>query len=298
MLATGGGSSVFPADVGDALKDALKEAAGKQSQQGGQLRVAVESGRLTQPLGAQAIDDSRQATTALRTRLQALMQAVRIMRNHSGYAGLLDTRKLHTLAVGNAKVFLRRGERMGVNTAVHILLDASGSMNGAAMTLASQACFAVASALHGIKCVSIGVTAFPGEKVPDTPEHRGHWNTVTPLLRHHEKQHTVFAVNAHGGTLMDAALWWALQQMTPLPEPRKIVLLITDGSPDSTDLALKAIEAVESFGIEVYGIGIADASIRNLLPPKDCRVINGIHELAPSMFEILQKALLHGTVTQ
>ena len=39
---------------------------------------------------------------------------------------------------------------MGVNTAVHILLDASSSMQGKVMDLASQACFAVATALHGL----------------------------------------------------------------------------------------------------------------------------------------------------
>lgn len=79
------------------------------------------------------------------------MQSTRSFRNHSGYVGTLDTRKLHTLAAGNTKIFLRQGEKTGVNTAVHILLDASGSMNGNPMALGSKACFAVVSALNSIK---------------------------------------------------------------------------------------------------------------------------------------------------
>lgn len=289
LLAAGAGED--SGDISDKLKKALSNACGRQ---GDRLRVAVPTHKQTQPFDQGELDSSRQATTALRTRLQAMMQSTRIVRNHSGYAGALNTRKLHTLAIGNAKVFLRRGELAGVNTAVHILLDASGSMNGAAMTLASQACFAVASALHGIRGISIGVTAFPGEKVHDTREHQGHWSTVAPILRHNQKLHTAFSMSAGGGTPMDAALWWALQQMYPLPEPRKLILLITDGSPDNKDLALEAIAMVKSFRFEVYGIGIADASIQALLPGRDSRVINNITELAPSMFDILQSALIIG----
>lgn len=273
------------------MKKALADAC---NQRGDHLRVAVPTRRQTQHFEQAELNQSRQATTALRTRLQALMQSTRTIRNHNGYTGTLNTRKLHTLASGNMKLFLRRGEKIGINTAVHVLLDASGSMNGAAMTLASQACFAVASALQGIKGISIGVTAFPGDRIHDTRERQGHWNTVAPILQHGQKLHHAFCMSANGGTPMDAALWWTLQQMHPLPEPRKLILLITDGAPDNTDLALEAIAAVKSFGLEVYGIGIADAHIQTLLPGRESRVISNITELAPSMFEMLQGALIAG----
>lgn len=295
ILSAGADSGMFPGDIGEIVKKTLTDICGHG--QRNCLHVAVPTGKQTQPFDQDDLDQSRKVTTALRTRLQALMQSTRSVRNHNGYAGTLDTRKLHTLATGSTKVFLRRGERIGVNTAVHILLDASGSMRGAAMTLASQACFAVASALHGVKGISIGVTAFPGEMIHDTPEHQGHWNTVAPILRHNERLHSAFALSASGGTPMDAALWWALQQMYPLPEPRKMILLITDGSPDNNDSTLEAIAAVKSFRFEVYGIGISDASIQYLLPGKDSKVINNITELAPSMFEILQNALIAGHPT-
>jgi hypothetical protein len=121
----------------------------------------------------------------------------------------IPLRFLHSLVLGNAKVFLRRGERIGVNTAVHIVLDSSGSMCGTKMDLANPSCFAVASALHGIKGVSLGVTAFPGENIRNAG-YPGQQNeqTVAPVLRHNQKIHTEFKVYAGDGTPMDAALWW------------------------------------------------------------------------------------------
>ena len=276
MLTSGAGKD-YTADIGEKLKDALADASQQQVQR---LRVATATNKHTYAFPQNELTDSRQATTALRTRLQALMQSTRTVRNHDGYSGMLNTHKLHTLAAGNAKIFLRRGERIGVNTAAHILLDASGSMSGTSMTLASQACFAVATALCGIKGISVGVTAFPGSRVPDYPGQPGHWNTVAPILGHKEKMHTAFGMTANGNTPMDSALWWVLQQMYPMPEPRKLILLITDGAPDSKPLALEAIAEVRRFHFEVYGIGIADASIQSLLPGKDSKVIGGIAELA------------------
>lgn len=91
---------------------------------------------------------------------------------------------------------------------------------------------------------------------------------------------------------MDAALLWTLQQRYPLPENRKIILIITDGSPNNFESAEQAITMVKQCGIEIYGIGISDVSIAKLLPGKESIIINSIPELAPTMFGLLQNALL------
>lgn len=289
ILSAGANGGVFPGDIGDKLKEAITDAC---SQPGERLQVAVITRKLTAPLAQTELDNSRQSTTALRTRLQALMQSTRSVRNHSGYVGALNIHKLHSLAAGNAKVFLRKGERVGVNTAVHILIDSSGSMNGRDMQLASQACFAVASALQGIKGISVGVTTFPERGVYEGTQCE-HWETVTPILRHGEKMHTRFAMSGAGNTPLDSALWWTMQQLHPMPEPRKMILIITDGQPDNSQLAKSAISEAVKLGQEVYGIGIANASILSLLP-NTSSVINSISELAPSMFGVLQRALIAG----
>ena len=290
LVSTDANSDLFPSGMGEQLQQMLSNL-GKSGEE--RVQIAVATPRTTQPLSADELNDSRQATTALRTRLQALMQSIRSVRNHSAYTGALNIRKLHSLATGNAKVFLRKGEKAGVNTAVHILLDASGSMNGKPIALATKACFAVASALQAIPGVSVGVTAFPGSPVPDSPEQQGHWQTVAPVLLHGQKLHTRFTMKTGGSTPMDAALWWVLQQLHSMTEPRKIVVLISDGEPDDLKLTQTAIRAIKDLGMEVYGIGIHTISIQTLLPGKGSRVINDIAELAPSMFAILHDALIH-----
>lgn len=290
ILSADADGGMFPGDIGDKLKEAITDACG---QQGEHIQVAVVTRKPTGQLAQDDLDNSRQSTTALRTRLQALMQSTRSVRNHSGYVGALNIRKLHSLATGNAKVFLRKGERVGVNTAVHILIDSSGSMNCKEMQLASQACFAVASALQGIKGISVGVTTFPGERGVYEGSQQAHWQTVTPILRHHEKMHTRFAMSGAGNTPLDSALWWTMQQLHPMPESRKMILIITDGQPDNSQLAQTAITEARKLGLEVYGIGIANASILSLLPDTSS-VINSIAELAPSMFGMLQRALIAG----
>ena len=289
LVSTDANSDLFPSGVGEQLQQMLSNL-GKNG--GERVQIAVATPQTTQPLSPDELNDSRQATTALRTRLQALMQSIRSVRNHSAYTGALNIRRLHSLATGNAKVFLRKGEKAGVNTAVHILLDASGSMNGKPIALADKACFAVASALQAIPGVSVGVTAFPGNPVPDSPEQQGHWQTVAPVLLHGQKLHTRFTMKTGGSTPMDAALWWVLQQLHSMTELRKIVVLISDGEPDDLKLTQTAIRAVKDAGMEVYGIGIHTISIQTLLPGKGSRVINDIAELAPSMFAILHDALI------
>ena len=285
------GSGEYPVTMGERLEHILSS---QVSSQQDPLCVAVPVAKQCSSFSTEEIKHCRQATTALRTRLQAFLQSTKSIRNRSAYTGKLNSHKVHTLATGNTKVFLRYDARQQLNTAVHILLDSSGSMIGKAMELANQACFSVASALQGIKGIQLGVTSFPGGKLAGENAYpEGTWNTVTPLLHHNQSMHTDFNMTAAGDTPMDAALLWVLQQLYPLPEKRKMILLITDGSPNDFSTAEKAIAMVKQQGIEIYGVGIADASIAYLLPGNESIVIQSMGDLAPAMFSMLQKALIN-----
>jgi nitric oxide reductase activation protein len=245
----------------------------------------------------QAQDEARRATTALRVRLSGLLQSRREVRNRNGYAGKLNSMYLHKLSVGETKVFLKHGERSGLNTAAHILLDASASMTGG-IELAAKSCFAVASALRSLPGVNVGVTAFPGQSLEGDKLHAidgRMWDSVSPLLRHGEKMHSRFLFKADGNTPLDAALWWVLRQMQPLPEKRKLILLITDGIPDSIEAAQFVIKTALNLGYELYGIGILNKSLVKLLPEGTSETISNLAELAPAMFGVLQKALLRSS---
>ena len=230
------------------------------------------------------IEQAQSATKVLATRLSGLLQTQTLSRPHTGRRGSVDGNRLHRLAVSNPRVFKKAVEEHRIDTAVHILLDCSSSME-ACMSLANAACYSVASSLQRIRDVNIGVTAFPGE-----------WDennlfSVSPILKHGQRMHKRFAAKAYGGTPMGEALWWTCQQMITLKENRKIILILTDGYPDSFRSTEAALETARDMGFEIIGIGIGEygAFICNLI--ENSRVINDIQELAPAMFSVLQQAL-------
>lgn len=251
---------------------------------GDALTVAVEGTRQATPLPANLKLQALQASIALRTRLQGFLQAQTQRRCSIGRRGTLHANSLHRLQVGNARVFQKESVQRGLNTAVHVLLDVSGSMAGSPINLANRACFAVATALSHIRGVNPAVTAFPATTVT---------NSVFPIMRHGQKVPDNFDINASGGTPLAAALWWVMQTMLFLREQRKIILIITDGVPDSTHAATHVVSVAQRLGFEVYGLGIRDDHIGQLLP-QTSRVINDLPELAPVMFDMLQDVLLEG----
>ena len=250
------------------------------------VRMAVEGQLEIHPLPENQRQESIAASRALRTRLQALMQARTLRRTAPGRYGRLDGRLLHRLSVQNPRVFLRREEVSGINTAVHILLDISGSMYRK-IHLATSACYAVASALSGIPGINVGGTAFPATTPDDIPG-------VCPLVRHGQRVGLGFDVPASGSTPLAEALWWIARTMLSLKENRKILLLITDGQPDNSQKALEALQMLQNLGIEVMGIAIQSPELATLLPIH--AKIDNMSELTGAMFGILNSSIIDNKV--
>lgn len=272
----------LPQALGDILSGALTRCQAESAYE--TVTVAVEGFRPSEALPEAQKQQALKASIALRTRLQGLLQAQTQKRCSIGRRGALHPGSLHRLQTGNPRIFRREAEQAGLNTAVHILLDVSGSMSGIPIVLAKQACFAVAKALENIKGVNPAVTSFPA---------MASTSSVFPIMRHGQKVPDCFDINASGGTPLAAALWWVMQTMLFLKEQRKIILIITDGVPDSTHAAIHAVTVAQKLGYEVYGLGIRDEHIAHLLP-QTSRVINDLSDLAPVMFDMLQNALLKG----
>lgn len=272
----------LPQNIGEIMASELTNCSTEST--GDALTVAVEGTRQAAPLSAELKQQALQASIALRTRLQGFLQAQTQKRCSIGHRGKLHTSSLYRLQVGNTRVFQKESEHQGLNTAVHILLDVSGSMAGAPINLANRACFAVAKALGHIRGVNPAVTAFPATAGT---------NSVFPIMRHGQAVPDMFDLRASGGTPLAGAVWWVLQTMLPLKERRKMILVITDGMPDNPLAANNAIGVAQKLGFEVYGLGIRDEHIAHLLPHTS-KVVNDLPDLVPAMFAMLQAALLKG----
>jgi hypothetical protein len=152
--------------------------------------------------------------------------------------------------------------------------------------LASQACYALTSALAVINGVNLAVTAFPSDCSGDTG------STVFPLLRHGQRLTDRFDLGVDGMTPLAESLWWVTRELIKQKEQRKIILIVSDGLPDDPQTASKTLAAIRELGIEVAGIAIDSWHLANLINAQEN--ITDINELAPAMFRILQSLLVKG----
>lgn len=220
-------------------------------------------------------------SNALGARLARLFQARFLKRKIPSRAGRLNFGKLASVAVGNPRIFTREALPGSQGAAIHILLDASNSMGGAPIKLARQACYAAAKALASLRGVNVGVTVFPA----------GRKGGALPLLGHGQRLSNRFLVEANGGTPLATALWQVWREIQPLPEKRKIVLIISDGMADNLPVVKSTIAAMGKMGVEVYGIEILVNGLKEILPGKSA-LIKKLSELDPALHGLLQDALL------
>jgi cobaltochelatase CobT len=166
--------------------------------------------------------------------------------------GLLDPARLARLVANPAqdRVFQVEEESRFKATAVTLLLDNSGSMRGRPITLAAITADILARALEqcGIKTEVLGYTtatwdgglAAQAWKEQGAPTAPGRLN----ILRHivykamdvpWRRARQDLGVMLKDGLLKEnidgEALWWAHQRLAARPEPRRLLIVISDGAP-------------------------------------------------------------------
>ena len=167
-------SDELPRGFGEALAERIELNRPKDRQK--QLRVAVTGQKRLAELPPEQVSRIERQTAGLGFRLQGLMQSLFPSAPYPSTRGRLNTAKLFRIKTGNPKVFIQKTEAVAINTSLHILLDASASMYGKRMELATASCHAIASPCSGIRGLNITITAFNGN-------HRGDAYSVYPLLK-------------------------------------------------------------------------------------------------------------------
>ena len=270
----------MPTSMGKQLSDMISGQCSPQQHKG--MSVAVTGKLLTAELPDALIMEAQAISRALRTKLQGLLQSQILRRSSPSRHGKLCGHGLYRIAVHDPRLFMKTESVTGIDTAVHILLDISGSM-ASCIELVGAGCYSVALALAAIPGISVGVSAFPADYKEDVAA------TVYPLLRHGKRITNSFAAEAHGSTPMTEALWWVLGMLSTRPEHRKVVLVVTDGYPDDPETAKETIAVALRIGMDVLGIGIDAPAIISMIPGSEN--ITDIRELAPAMFRLLQQIM-------
>ena len=163
-------------------------------------------------------------------------------------AGSLDTRRIAASA-WTERVFARRIEEAGIEAAVVVLLDMSGSMGDERAPVAIPAAMALMETVEAAQASVMG--AVFGDEVAPFKRWTETVRRVTPQARR---------LMLAGGTNDYYAIRWAHDQLLRHPAPRKVVLVLTDGVGDGYK-ARAQIASGSRLGIQTVGIGIqADVS--------------------------------------
>jgi len=231
-------------------------------------------------------------TSKIRTQLLGLIQSKqRIAYCYRRKGKKVVLRKLHNVLTGNTKIFSSSKEKVRPNTAIHILVDMSGSMrkknpysetNKEYQEIAKESALAIALALEEIQGVNPAVTFFSG-KINPVYSIVSHGSSV-------KKNVGRFSFCAKGSTPMSEGIWYAAYELTKTKEKRKMIMVITDGVPNNTDSCEEVIKLCEDSAIEFIGVGIETNSVKHFF--KNNMVINDVCSLQKNLFKMIEDNLM------
>ncbi|KGH30895.1 VWA domain-containing protein [Comamonas testosteroni] len=241
--------------------------------------------------GLELMNRVRPATSKIRNQLFGLVQAsLRCAKQSTRSGKRLDINRLHRVVSGDTRVFAKPQEKRKPNTAVHILGDKSGSMtrptrSDSSRSLADvtdEACIALALALDAIAHVNPAVTFFSNSS--ESP--------VVCAVKHGQSVQANtgrFPVEPSGGTPMAEAIWYAAYELSKTREDRKMLIVLTDGEPNSSKATKEVIDLCERSGIDVIGIGIQTNAPATLFSRSIC--IDAVEDLQKTLFKLMEKSL-------
>lgn len=169
-------------------------------------------------------------------------------------SGDLDFGRVVGMTRGEPDVYRERTDRIAVNTAVSLLLDNSGSMSGHPLRMCQETSVVLDMAIQGTR-TNIEITGFTG-------------SAENPVLYRYrafgQKGQAASASLGNmdsvglGGTPVSTPLLEAWRRMSQQKEPKRIMIVVSDGGADYNDVA--AARAAHDFiiaqGCRVIGIAI------------------------------------------
>ena len=98
-----------------------------------------------------------------------------------------------------------------------------------------------------------------------------------------------FSLTATGSTPMTEAIWFGAASLLRCREPRKVLLVMTDGQPNESLSTLELLQRCRDSGIETVGVGLG-LDVSHLFPI--AITINDLSELRAQLFELSKAVLL------
>jgi len=213
--------------------------------------------------------------------------------------GKLHNGSLHRLVSGDSKlserVFRQRVVSDTTDTAVCLLVDCSGSMAGSKFDMACAGAGSLAEALKPIN-IAYSIYGFTNTVVNEEPiiwlfTEYGERVTQPELVKRFNTVSGGLWQNSDGD-----AVAYATARLAQRKEKRKVLLVLSDGSPCGRDHAgdieaytLQTVQHAEKMGIDVYGIGIRDSNVTRFY--KKNVVVEDLAALSPTILSIIDRSI-------
>lgn len=205
-------------------------------------------------LGAERLKKARAESVKARRALTGIVEAKTRCGAYTANSGRrLQAAGLSRLAAGSTHVFERREVALGVDTAVAILLDLSGSV-GYGEDAAIRASLALKVALESIPKVSSCLTVFPAQTSVRLESFEPCMQVVPFGVRSERCVEDIGALFSNGGTPLAPTLLKTAVELSGRKEAKKVVIVITDGEID--DEASAVLKRFDKSDIILAGIGI------------------------------------------
>lgn len=152
-------------------------------------------------------------------------------------------------------------ERRAARLNVAMCIDCSGSMSGAPITEAKRSCVEFVEILGKLPGVSLGLISFASGARIEAPVSDG-TDRVCQAAE---------ALTLYGGTEMDAGIDEAGRALMDADEGRRVIVLLTDGSPNDPESARASAARGAEQGIDLLpiGVGAADMTFLNSIGTTD-----------------------------
>lgn len=220
--------------------------------------------------------------------------------------GRLHGPSLYRLSVDDDRVFRKLEVKRAVNSCVQIVIDMSGSMRGQKIKTACAAAYTLADALARIN-VKTMITGFTTSSLamPGKSEFNRSEALFLPIIKGWEtpisSKQTICNLGALAGTMILAenidgeSILALLQHFSGRQEDRKIMIVLSDGSPAAQGRGLtghlkmvtKQIE--QDTDIHLLGIGILTDAPRHFYRDNIC--LNNVGDLAETLIKQMQRLL-------
>jgi hypothetical protein len=216
-------------------------------------------------------------TQAFATRIRRYIQAkARSVVERDRLHGKLDRGSIVKLALPpidggeyNKKIFYTQRKHTMKDTAIFVLVDWSGSMNGHKMVYAADAAQRLVHTFDRVLNVPVALAAFSNKRSICDVGYIKPWNTRGMTEDEIAKRFGRFRDFTSGNDDADAVNW-AWHQILRRKEKRKILIVLSDGAPagawkghaaDALELVTKSIE--RDGRVELYGVGICSNAVED-----------------------------------